>query len=101
MRPIQLSLSMSTTYLLPFSGGYLQIDTGYEKDYPDYRTALGKLGIDLRDIKYLFLTHHHDDHAGFLNEISRDCSLTIIAHEQAQALLMTGKSVIGLTVEDM
>jgi glyoxylase-like metal-dependent hydrolase (beta-lactamase superfamily II) len=83
---------MSTSYLLPFSGGYLQIDTGYEKDYPAYRKALGKLDIDLRDIKYLFLTHHHDDHAGFLNEISRDCSLTIIAHEQAQALLMTGKN---------
>lgn len=92
MKPIKISLSMSTVYLLQIPGGYLQIDTGYDRDYPAYRKALGKLGISFEDIKYLFLTHHHDDHAGFLNDLTRDASVTIIAHELAKDLLVTGKN---------
>lgn len=81
---------MSTTYLLPALGGYLQVDTGYERDYSLYRAKLKKLGVPVGDIRYLILTHHHDDHAGFLNDLTRDTSLTIIAHEKAGELLKTG-----------
>ncbi len=28
-----------------------------------------KQGIAFSEIKYIFLTHAHDDHAGFLNEL--------------------------------
>lgn len=90
MEPIKISLSMSTTYLLPALGGYLQVDTGYERDYSLYRAKLEKLGVPVGDIRYLILTHHHDDHAGFLNDLTRDTSLTIIAHEKARELLKTG-----------
>jgi glyoxylase-like metal-dependent hydrolase (beta-lactamase superfamily II) len=83
---------MTAVYLLRLSNGYLQIDTGYTRDYPTYRSSLSKLGIAADDIKVLVLTHHHDDHAGFLNDLTRDTPLTIIAHEQAKALLMTGKN---------
>lgn len=92
MKPIQIPLSLSTTYLLPCRGGYAQIDTGYEKDYPAYRTALEKLRIKPVEIQYLILTHHHDDHAGFLNQLTHDSSLIIIAHEQAAPLLAIGKN---------
>jgi metal-dependent hydrolase (beta-lactamase superfamily II) len=45
------------------------IDTGYEHNLKDVETKLNKKGIKLSDIKYVFLTHAHDDHAGFLNEL--------------------------------
>lgn len=89
---IKIPLSISTTYLLSSPAGILQIDTGYDRDYPLYQKALKKLGLTPGEIKYLLLTHHHDDHAGFLNELTRDSSLKIIAHQQAQSLLMTGKN---------
>lgn len=92
MKPIIIPLSMSSIYLIPCSDDYLQVDTGYELDYPVYRKKLAKAGIKLNEIKYLFLTHHHDDHAGFLNELTRDADITIIAHEQANELLKTGKN---------
>jgi glyoxylase-like metal-dependent hydrolase (beta-lactamase superfamily II) len=92
MEPLVIPLSMSRLYLLSGKDGYLQVDTGYERDYPAYRRGLARLGIDICKIKYLLLTHHHDDHAGFLNELSRDAPVRIIAHEQAASLLSDGEN---------
>jgi glyoxylase-like metal-dependent hydrolase (beta-lactamase superfamily II) len=90
MTPTVIPLSMSSIFLLPCRGGYLQIDTGYEYDYHIYRRNLAKAGIALASIRYLVLTHHHDDHVGFLNELTHDTEITLIAHEQAGMLLKTG-----------
>jgi glyoxylase-like metal-dependent hydrolase (beta-lactamase superfamily II) len=90
MKPVAIPLSISTIYLIPCRGGFLQVDTGYYRDYGRYRRQLKHAGIPLSDVKYMLLTHHHDDHAGFLNEITRDTALTVIAHEKARALLQTG-----------
>jgi glyoxylase-like metal-dependent hydrolase (beta-lactamase superfamily II) len=87
-----IPLSLSSVFLVRCEGGYLQVDTGYEHDYPVYRRNLARAGIALHDIRYLVLTHHHDDHAGFLNELTRDTSVVIIAHELAGPLLETGKN---------
>ncbi len=88
--PIAIKLSQSTVYLLPCRNGYLQVDTGYEWDYPGYVRQLDRRGIDLDEIKYLLLTHHHDDHAGFLNELAEVTPVRIIAHKEAPALLSSG-----------
>ena len=92
MTTVSIHLSMSSVYLLPCKNGYLQVDTGYEHDYPVYKEKLSKAGIALENIHYVVLTHHHDDHAGFLNELTRDAPVIIIAHEQADALLKSGKN---------
>ncbi len=88
--PICIKLSQSNAYLLPYRDGYLQIDTGYEWDYPAYLKQLDKLGIELQKIRYLVLTHHHDDHAGFLNDLAGTAPLRIIAHKESAALLTKG-----------
>ncbi len=92
MKPIVIPLSMSSVFLLPCQGGYLQIDAGYDHDYPTYRKNLAQAGVALGNIHSLVLTHHHDDHAGFLNDLTHDAAVTIIAHEQAAALLQSGKN---------
>ena len=89
---VSIPLSMSHTYLIPCPDGYLQVDTGYGRNYPIYRKNLAKAGIPIESIRYLLLTHHHDDHAGFLNELTQDTDLTIIAHQQADGLLQSGKN---------
>jgi glyoxylase-like metal-dependent hydrolase (beta-lactamase superfamily II) len=68
------------------------MDTGYQHDYPVYRRNLARAGIAVEDIRYLVLTHHHDDHAGFLNELTHDTLITILVHERARALLRSGKN---------
>lgn len=92
MKLIVIPLSMSAIFLIPCQGGFLQVDCGYEHDYPMYRKQLARHGIALESIQNLVLTHHHDDHAGFLNELTRDAPVTIIAHELARELLKNGKN---------
>ena len=89
-QPIKLPLGISNIYLIPCDGGYIQIDTGYETNYLGYKNLLSMVGVKLSEIHFLFLTHHHDDHAGFLNELTSESNMTIIAHKKAKSLLLTG-----------
>lgn len=61
------------TYIYPIYKGYVLIDTGYEHSLRHVEKKLNKRGIELSEIKYVFLTHAHDDHAGFLNELLSKC----------------------------
>lgn len=45
------------------------VDRGYDHSLGNVAKKLRKQGIALFEIKYVFLTHTHDDHAGFLNEL--------------------------------
>jgi glyoxylase-like metal-dependent hydrolase (beta-lactamase superfamily II) len=73
-------------------GGYLLIDTDYPKHYRLFERKLANLGIAISDIKYLLLTHHHDDHAGFAAELVRSTGCQVIAHRNAVSALEEGKS---------
>ena len=59
------------TYVYNTSAGYIMVDTGYEHSLASVERKLEKHGINISDIKYVFLTHAHDDHAGFLNEYKK------------------------------
>ncbi len=85
------------TYLYPIRNGFVMIDTGYEKSYSKVLKRLEKQGVLPDSIKYIFLTHAHDDHAGFLNEMLNDFSdLKVIANEKAVPVLLKGQnSFIG------
>jgi glyoxylase-like metal-dependent hydrolase (beta-lactamase superfamily II) len=77
---------------LKCTGGYLLIDTDYSKHYRLFERKLANLGIATPDIKYLLLTHHHDDHAGFAAELVRSTGCQVIAHRNAVSALEEGKS---------
>ena len=57
------------TYVYPWEDGYIMVDTGYEHSLKNVERKLNRKDIKLSDIKYVFLTHVHDDHTGFLNEL--------------------------------
>jgi hydroxyacylglutathione hydrolase len=92
MKIIGLRLSYTTVYLIPCNTGYFQIDTGYSWEYPRYLRLLSKAGVSVSDIRHLFLTHHHDDHSGFIGDLTRAADLTVIAHEEARSLLRGGRN---------
>ena len=70
-------------YMIPYESGWLLIDTGYAGGFPRFKRLLDKSGIDEKDIRYVFLTHAHDDHAGFLNEILSATDAKVILHPKA------------------
>ena len=89
---IRLNLGITKVYLLPCSKGYLLIDTGYEADYEKFRTKLKKTGIEIDQIKYLLLTHYHDDHSGFANKLKYEFGIPLIVQKKAVPLLAQGDS---------
>ncbi len=72
---------INNAYLLPCEAGWLLVDTGYPDDYARFKAAAESVGVAIPSIRYLFLTHAHDDHAGFAAELIREsgCSLVVPA----------------------
>lgn len=68
--------------------GYVIIDTGYENNYKNFKKKLKSNSIAIDEIKYCFLTHAHDDHAGFINRLLSD--------NQNAKIVMSGKGVCTL-----
>jgi glyoxylase-like metal-dependent hydrolase (beta-lactamase superfamily II) len=87
-----VTVGFTNIYFIPCNGGWLQIDCGYPDDYGTYREQTGKIGIDPADVRYLLLTHHHDDHAGFAAELVKNQDVVVIVHEKALAGLRAGAS---------
>ncbi len=87
-----LKLGFTYCYLLECTGGYLLIDTSYPQLYSKFKKKLARLGIAISNIKYLLITHHHDDHAGFASQLMTDTGCTLITHRNAVPPLKQGKS---------
>lgn len=93
MKIINAGNVIMNTYVYPCSVGYIMIDTGYEHSLKAVETKLNKKGIQLSDVKYVFLTHAHDDHAGFLNELlSKNNDLRVIMSDKAMPTLKRGQN---------
>ena len=63
---INLGNMIVNNYLIPLSKGYMLVDTGYESGYQRFCGELHKNNVSLGEIRYIFVTHAHDDHAGFV-----------------------------------
>ena len=86
------------TWIYPVEDGWVMIDTGYENSYAFVVKKLRSLLIQPEEIRYIFLTHAHDDHAGFLEEwMSKHPHTQVIAHEKSIEGLRKGQNrcVVG------
>lgn len=72
-------------------GGYVLIDTGYAEYYKAFRKRLKKAGVEPEEIRYVFLTHAHDDHDGFLNDVLAITDAKVILHPKAIEGLLKGQ----------
>ena len=88
----KIQLSFTGCYLIQCTDGYLLIDTSYPKYFNAFKKQLHNLHINISDIKYLLLTHHHDDHAGFAHQLLTESGCRLIIHENAVAPLKNGES---------
>ena len=86
-----LNFNFTRCYLIPCANGYLQIDTALPGQYAGYRRKLRRLGIDINQIRWLLLTHHHVDHAGFAAALLRDSGAGLIAHHLGKTFIENGQ----------
>lgn len=81
------------TYIYYTPEGAVMVDTGYEGSLGNVKKKLRKRGIALSEIKYVFLTHAHDDHAGFLNELLlKYPDIKVIISDKAMPVLLRGQN---------
>ena len=92
MKIVNLGSRVVNNYLISTEVGYILIDTGYEGGFKRFTNKLNKLRISPKDIRYIFLTHAHDDHAGFLNEVLAATDAKVILHPKAIERLKIGQN---------
>ncbi len=86
-----VKVSFTRSYLLPAASGYLLVDTTYPGRFDEFVGKLRAQGIDLADVRFVFLTHHHDDHAGLLRDLrAANPGIVLIAQERSLPALRTG-----------
>jgi len=88
----RLNLGITKCYLLKCTDGYLLIDTGYKHKFRKFIREIHRVGVKIVDIKYILLTHHHDDHAGFVAEMRTYTNARLIIHEESAPALRKGES---------
>ena len=92
MMIINLGTRVVNNYLISSDAGWILIDTGYDRGFPHFLKMLEKNRIRPEEIKYVFLTHAHDDHAGFLNEVLAATEARVILHPKAVEGLKRGQN---------
>jgi len=92
---ISLRLSVTTDYLFRCGDKYALVDTGYEADWELFQKRLAEAGVAISDISHFILTHHHDDHAGCINElIAANPSIIVVMSSLTKELLLAGRNDI-------
>lgn len=90
---IPIDQGITVAYLIKIPSGYLMFDTGYENDFYKMLQIINKKNIKIDQIKYLLLSHHHDDHVGYIAKLlEAQPSLKIIVHEKTITLLASGEN---------
>ena len=88
--PITLKMGPTNCYLLKSSDGYLLVDTSFPSYFQSFLIELENAKVNISEIKYLLLTHSHDDHAGFATQIREKTNCRIIAHKNSIESLKQG-----------
>ena len=78
-------------YLLDTPIGWIAIDTGYPGGEDTFLKRFQNLA-PLDNLKYIFLTHAHDDHAGFLEALLSKTKAKVILNSIGIPALESGKS---------
>lgn len=84
---------MVRNYLLETEEGYIAIDTGYPGGMERFIRRFERIA-PLAKLRYIFLTHAHDDHAGFLAALLERTSARVIMHPAAEAELRSGENAV-------
>ena len=84
-------LECTNVYLLRGDDGYLMIDTGWNSDQAmkSLKEQLAEIGIRLKDISQIVLTHCHADHYGLTGRLKKQTQATISIHYIERDLLTT------------
>ncbi len=77
----------STNYWVISAGtSRLLVDIGWPGTLNTMKTNLKRMGIPLREIRYMLATHYHTDHAGLAEELKRSGIPLLVPKVQVNAI---------------
>jgi endoribonuclease LACTB2 len=79
---VTITIRSTHYYLLDARQGKLMVDTGWAGSLAALISQLHRYAIELDQIHYLMITHHHPDHAGLTQEIKQASGARLIIHER-------------------
>ncbi len=89
---IQLQLKLTNCFVIPVDEKFMLVDTGYEWEFEKLKQELAENHLTLQSIKYLFITHHHDDHLGLVKRIiDENPKIKIVSSKIGKDFLASGK----------
>lgn len=89
----QLGSYALRNYVLGTPQGYIAIDTGYPGGGGRFIQRFEKIA-PIAALRYIFLTHAHDDHAGFLGDLLGACDARVILSPLAVPVLKSGENAV-------
>ncbi len=83
MNIVNVGYDSTNYYILEARDGKLMVDCGWPGTLPKCMAELKRKGIAFKEIKYLFVTHFHPDHAGLTQELKNQGIRFILLECQA------------------
>ena len=80
------------SYVVRTDGHTILVDTGYPEQFAAFCARLAAQGLTLPQIDTVFLTHGHDDHAGFLTQLLAATDAKVVLHPAALVPLQRGQN---------
>lgn len=90
-----IETNVTNNFLLKGKSGHLLIDTGFGSDFEDFLNKFKDINVDIQNIKYILLTHHHTDHIAFLSKMKKRCDAKLIVHKNEVEYLVNGVQKLG------
>lgn len=91
-RVIPIRLGSSYCYYLDLFNGGILIDAGNHNKHHHLQSVLLAHEHDIRDIRYIILTHTHHDHVGSLADIKKIADAKVFVHKAEAAFLKKGRT---------
>lgn len=89
-RVLAIPTGVANAYAIPAADGVTLVDTGAPGGLRRLQRALRRHGIELSDVRRVFLTHAHVDHTGSLAALLDACDPVVIAHALDAPFVRTG-----------
>jgi metallo-beta-lactamase class B len=86
-----------TSYLMVTPAGDILLDGGFVETAPQIEANIQKLGLKLKDVKFILNSHAHLDHAGGIPEMKHATGAKFVAMDQDVPALTAGTAFPAAT----
>lgn len=73
-------------YLIVEDGRFTLVDAGFPGHYLTFLEGIQSLGLVLKDLEAIILTHAHADHTGFAERVRKETRVPVFVHREDAAM---------------